>query len=320
MSATRPLLSFVVPVYFEQEVLRDFYARLARVMDGLAGRVDCEAVFVDDGSRDASPAILADLAAADPRVRVIYLSRNFGHQLAITAGLDYARGDAVVTIDSDLQDPPEVVPQFLDAWQAGAKVVLGVRRQRAGESAFKLATAKVFYRLLSRLSDVPLTADSGDFRLIDRQVVEALQKVREVDRYLRGIISWLGFQQARVPYDRDARFAGTTKYPLRKMVRLALDGISSFSDKPLRLASHLGLSVVAVAMAALVWVLTGKLLFPQTVSQGWASVMIVVLFLGGVQLLSIGVLGEYVGRIFRQTKDRPLYLVARTVESPERPS
>jgi dolichol-phosphate mannosyltransferase len=309
----------VIPVYFEQEVLPEFYRRLAVVMDGLQDRVECEAVFVDDGSKDRSPEILAGFAAADPRVRVVYFSRNFGHQLAITAGLDHARGDAVVTIDSDLQDPPEVVSQFVDAWLGGAKVVLGVRRTRAGESAFKLATAKVFYRLLSRLSDVPLTADSGDFRLLDRQVVEALKQVREVDRYLRGIISWVGFQQVQVPYDRDARLAGTTKYPLRKMVRLAFDGISSFSDKPLRMASHVGLGVVGLAVFGLFWVVIGKLLHPQRIDQGWASLMVIILFLGGVQLMSIGLLGEYVGRIFRQTKDRPLYVVARTID-PERPA
>ena len=288
-------------------------------MQCLEAEVRCEAIFIDDGSRDATPTILAEFAAADSRVRVIYFSRNFGHQLAITAGLDHASGDAAVTIDSDLQDPPEVVIEFVKAWQGGAKVVLGTRRKRAGESAFKLATAKLFYRLLSRLSDVPLEEDSGDFRLLDRQVIDALQKVREVDRYLRGIISWLGFEQARVVYDRDARHAGVTKYPLRKMIRLAFDGISSFSDKPLRLASHLGMCVVLVAMLGLIWVVIGKLLHPAEVNQGWASTMIVVLFLGGVQLLSIGVLGEYIGRIFRQTKDRPLYIIARKLGAERRP-
>ncbi|HEX8340782.1 MAG TPA: glycosyltransferase family 2 protein [Tepidisphaeraceae bacterium] len=309
-------VTFVVPVYFEQEILPAFYKRLAAVMDSLAAEVACDVLFVDDGSRDDSPKILAALAEADPRVGVIFLSRNFGHQLAITAGLDHARGDAVVTLDSDLQDPPEVTRDFIAAWRDGAEVVIGTRRSRRGESRFKLLTARVFYRLLSRLSDVPLVEDSGDFRLLDRRVVDALKRVREQDRYLRGIISWLGFRQVRVPYDRDARTAGETKYPLGKMLRLAIDGISSFSDKPLRLAAQLGLIVTVLSVVGAVWIAVGKLLQPQNTIQGWTSVMVVMLFLGGVQLLSVGILGEYVGRIFRQTKDRPLYLVARQLGPP----
>jgi len=305
------LVSLVVPVYCEQRIIGEFYDRAKRAMDSLAPGVRHEILFVNDGSTDETlPALLA-LAERDTAVRVVDLSRNFGHQLAITAGIDHASGAAVVVLDGDLQDPPEVIPEMVRLWREGYHVVYGVRRARKGETAFYRLTAGAFYRLLSRLSDLRIPLDSGDFRLMDRDVVEVLKDLREESRYIRGLVSWVGFRQCPLPYDRDPRFAGETKYGLRRLVRLGLDGISSFSDKPLRVATHLGMLVTVGSLLLMVWIIGGKLLKPDKVIAGWTSVMVVMLFLGGVQLLSIGVMGEYVGRIFRQTKGRPLYVVAR---------
>jgi polyisoprenyl-phosphate glycosyltransferase len=307
----RRSVSFVVPVYHEEAGIAEFHRRLAGVMDGLASEFDCDVVYVDDGSRDRTPLLLAELAEKDPRVSVIYLSRNFGHQLAITAGLDEASGDAVITIDGDLQDPPEVARAFIQLWTEGAEVVIGVRRSRAGEPVWRLAAIRLFYRIITRISDVPMTEDTGDFRLLDRKVVTAVSAMRESNRYLRGMIGWAGFRQERCLYDREPRHAGDTKYPLRKLMRLAVDGISSFSDRPLRLAGQMGILVTMLSVLGVVWIIVSKLLRPEESIQGWASVMVVLLFLGGVQLLTIGILGEYVGRIFRESKGRPLYIVAR---------
>jgi len=312
-----PLISVVVPVYSEQELLAEFYARTKKVLGGLDPTYRHEILFVDDGSTDRSPEILAELARSDSAVRVISFARNFGHQIAITAGLDHARGDVAVIIDSDLQDPPEVIPQMLDKWKEGFKVVYGVRIARDGETGFKRATAKAFYRLLSHLSDTPIPIDSGDFRLIDRKVIDALGEIREQSRYLRGLVSWIGFKQCGVPYHRDSRQAGATKFPLRKMMAFALDGISSFSERPLRLSSHLGFLATAASILAMLFIIVGKLMHPELSVGGWASVMVAVLFLGGVQLVCIGILGEYIGRIFRQAKARPLYIVADRINFTE---
>jgi dolichol-phosphate mannosyltransferase len=300
----------IAPVYCEERVVGEFYTRAKRALEGLGSEFRHEIVFVNDGSTDSSLNELLALAAADPAVRVINLSRNFGHQVAITAGLDHAAGDAVVVLDADLQDPPEVIGEMVRLWREGNQVVYGVRRARRGEGAFKRVTAGAFYRLLSRLSDVPVPVDSGDFRLMDRRVVDVLKELREESRYIRGLVSWVGFRQCALPYDRDPRFAGRTKFSLRRMLVFALDGISSFSDKPLRFSAHLGMLVTVGALLLMLWVIVGRLLNPSSTIQGWASVMVALLFLGGVQLMSIGVLGEYVGRIFRQTKGRPLYVVA----------
>jgi polyisoprenyl-phosphate glycosyltransferase len=270
-------------------------------------------IFVNDGSTDGSLAALLDIARRDPTVRVIDLSRNFGHQLAITAGIDHAAGDAVVVLDADLQDPPEVIGEMVRLWREGNQVVYGVRRARRGESAFKRLTAGAFYRILSRLSDVRVPLDSGDFRLMDRAVVDVLKDLREESRYIRGLVSWVGFRQCPLLYDRDPRFAGKTKFGLGRMFVFGFDGISSFSEKPLRIASHLGMLVTLGSLLAMLWVIAGRLIDPSRSIAGWTSVMVTVLFLGGVQLLSIGLLGEYVGRIFRQAKARPLYVVARRV-------
>jgi dolichol-phosphate mannosyltransferase len=310
MSASPRLVSLVVPVYCEQEVLDEFYRRAKAALVALPPGFAHELVFVNDGSTDRSLAILRGFAERDPCVRIVDLSRNFGHQKAITAGIDHAAGDAVVVIDADLQDPPEVVREMVQAWDDGWKVVYGVRRSRPGESAFKRVTASLFYRLIARLADVRLADDSGDFRLLDRAVVDVLKGMREDSRYVRGLVSWVGFSQRALPYEREVRYAGSTKYPLRKMLRFATDAITSFSERPLRIATGIGTLITIGALALAAWVVVGKLIAPERSVQGWTSVIVAVLFLGGVQLLSIGVLGEYIGRVYRETKDRPLYVVA----------
>jgi dolichol-phosphate mannosyltransferase len=310
MASSPPLLSVVVPIYFEEETIDEFYGRMKHVLVGLEPGLRHELIFVNDGSTDRSLELLRRLNASDAAVRIIDFSRNFGHQIAITAGIDNADGDAVVVIDGDLQDPPEVIAEMVSKWREGYKVVYGVRSRRRGESAFKLLTARLFYRLISSLSDVKLPLDSGDFRLMDRAVVEALKSIREENRYIRGLISWIGFSQFGLPYERDSRYAGETKFNVKKMLRFAFDGITSFSDKPLRLSSKLGMLTTVVSFATMIWLIVSKLLHPEETIQGWTSLLVVVLFLGGVQLISVGVLGEYIGRIYRETKERPLYIVA----------
>ena len=307
----RQLLSVVVPCYNEEAVLHETHRRLGAVLEALAAAegLDYEVVYVDDGSRDRTPLLLQQLQAGDPRVRVVRFSRNFGHQIAVTAGVEHARGDAVVLIDADLQDPPELIHAMVRRWREGVDVAYGVRTDRPGESRFKLATAKAFYRGINRLSETPIPLDTGDFRLMDRKVVEALAAMPERDRFVRGMVSWVGFRQVAVPYRREARFAGESKYPLVKMVRFALDGVTSFSVQPLRVATWAGFAVSALALAGVGYAL-GLRLFTSTWVPGWTAMMIAVLFLGGVQLLSLGVIGEYVGRIYGEAKRRPLYLVA----------
>ncbi|MFW5839082.1 MAG: glycosyltransferase family 2 protein [Planctomycetota bacterium] len=304
-------LSVVVPCYNEQEVLEQTHRRLSEVLAGLEN-LDYEIVYVDDGSVDGTGQILRRLARDDRRVRVVIFSRNFGHQQAVTAGIDHASGDGVVVIDADLQDPPEVILEMVSAWRSGADVAYGVRTERQGDSLFKRATAKGFYRVIHSLSEVRIPPDTGDFRLMDRRVVRALGQMNEQDRYLRGMVSWLGFNQQPVKFKRHARLAGQTKYPLRKMIRFAVDGILSFSQKPLRLATWLGLFAAFAAFAGILWVLVVRLIFNQWVA-GWASILVAILFLGGVQLICMGILGEYVGRIYRESKSRPLYLVKDTL-------
>ena len=306
----RDLVSVVGPVFDEVEGVRAFYDRATAALETIEPRVRHELLFVDDGSTDGSLDVLRELAACDPRVRVLSFSRNFGHQIAITAGIDHAAGDAVVVIDTDLQDPPEVIAAMVNSWRTGNQVVYGIRSSRDGESWFKRSTAKAFYRVINRLSDVELPLDSGDFRLMDRRVVDALCDIREENRYIRGLVSWVGFKQAGVEYERDARHRGATKFSLRRMVRFAADGITSFSERPLRLAMQMGALTTVAGLALGVWIFVSKLLYPANSVPGFASVMLVLLFMGGVQLLSIGVLGEYVGRIYRETKRRPLYVVA----------
>jgi polyisoprenyl-phosphate glycosyltransferase len=305
----RPLVTIVAPVYNEESVIPEFYRRIKRMMKS-DPTVEWRILFVNDGSSDGSLDALRGIAAADPSVAVLALSRNFGHQVAITAGIDAAEGDAVVVIDSDLQDPPEVIPRLVAEWRAGHKVVYGRRTFRAGESGLKLATAKAFYRLINKLSDIKLPLDTGDFRLMDKQVVDVLKSIREENRYLRGLVTWVGFDQIAVPYERDCRYAGATKYTLRKMLRLAGNGITAFSERPLLVATYVGSLITLVTFAIGCWIIVGKLLEPRNTVPGYTSVMAAVLFIGGLQLLSIGILGGYVGRTYRESKRRPLYVVA----------
>jgi dolichol-phosphate mannosyltransferase len=297
------LLSVVAPVYNEEATIEEFYARVCSALDGLR----FELVLVDDGSSDGSAAALERLAETDPRVRVIYLSRNFGHQTALTAGLDHALGNAVVMLDADLQDPPELIPRMLDHWRAGCDVVYAVREQRDGESRFKLATARWFYRLFDKLAQVELQHNSGDFRLLDRRPLDALLSMRERNRFLRGMTVWVGYTQAAVPYCRDPRYAGETKYTIAKMVRFSLDAISSFSHRPLQLATLLGFLISTLAFVAIPVVIVLRIL--GSYLPGFSSITIAVLLLGGIQLIAIGIIGEYVGRIYDEVKGRPLYLV-----------
>lgn len=311
----RPLLSVVAPFYFSTPTIPEFYRRLKAVMAGLEPEYEHELVFVNDGSTDDTLSMLRELAAKDPCVRVVDLSRNFGHQIAITAGMDRTRGEVVVVIDDDLQDPPEVIPGMLEKWREGYKVVYGVRAKRKGESAFKIWSARMFYRFLGMLSDTKIPVDAGDFRLMDRQVVEALASMREEARYVRGMVAWVGFKQYGLPYERDERYAGQTHYPLGRMINLAVNGILSFSTKPMELSTRFGFGVTVGAFIAAVYVIVSKIVNPSTVIQGWASVLIAVLFMGGVQLVSIGVLGAYLGKVFYETKARPLYFVDREYSS-----
>lgn len=309
-SSTLPLLSVVVPVFNESAVLPAFLERASTAFAAIPG-VDYELVFVDDGSRDDSFAQLSARAARDPHVRVVKFSRNFGHQIAITAGVDHARGDCVVVIDADLQDPPEVVGRMVDQWRAGFDVVYGVRETREGESTMKLATAALFYRLLTRLTNIQIPTDVGDFRLMSRRAVNELSRLREKDRFVRGLVSWIGFRQTGVLYNRDKREAGETKYPYRKMIRFALDGITSFSTVPLRLATWMGYTSALLAVLYLVYVLIMRFL-GHTI-EGWATIMVAMLFLGSVQLICLGILGEYLGRVFNEVKPRPMYVVEELV-------
>ncbi len=301
------LLSVVVPCYNEEEVLHTTHRRLVEVLARLED-LDFEVVYVDDGSRDQTPAILRQLQEEDDRVRVLRFSRNFGHQLAVTAGVDHASGDAVVLIDADLQDPPEVILDMVARWREGYHVAYGVRTDRPGESAFKLWTAKAFYRLMNRMSDTVIPLDTGDFRLMDRRVVKALQSMPERDRFVRGMVSWVGFRQIAVPYQRAPRLAGESKYPLYKMLRFALDGIASFSIAPLKLATWMGFAVSGLALLGIVYALFLRL-FTSIWITGWTAIFISVLFMGGIQLISLGIIGEYIGRIYGEVKRRPLYLV-----------
>jgi glycosyltransferase involved in cell wall biosynthesis len=313
MTAEHSLVSIVSPVYQEEEGIEEFHRRLVASMEGIDDDLAFEVVYVNDGSKDRSLDLLEKIAADDDRVRVVDLSRNFGHQVALSAGVDHARGDAVVVIDSDLQDPPEVIPEMIQRWRDGFKVVYGVRTSRAGETRFKLLTSKIYYGLMDRISEVPLPRQAGDFRLLDRKVVDVLDQMPERNRYVRGMVAWVGFPQCAVEYERDARFAGSTNYTLGRMVRLALDGLTSFSDRPLRLATQLGVIVMALSFAVAAWTIVASLFDLGTSSRGWSSLMAVVLLLGGVQLLCIGVLGEYVGRVYRETKGRPLYVVNEVI-------
>lgn len=307
--ASQELHSIVVPMYNEEQVVDLFFERLTAA---LANVPSYEVIVVDDGSTDRTWELL--LAARDriPQLRLVRFSRNFGHQTAITAGIDAARGDTVTVIDADLQDPPELIPDMIARWRDGADVVLAVRTARRGESVFKRATARVFYRLVRRLAAIDVPVDAGDFRLMSRRAVDALVSMRERNRYVRGMVAWVGFRRDVVEYERDPRAAGTTKYPLGKMLRLAMDGIVSFSLRPLQLSGALGALAALLGFGVLVYAVFERLA-GRDVLPGWTSLMVAILFMGGVQLLSLAVLGEYVGRIYEEVKGRPLYVVSERV-------
>jgi len=300
------VFSIIAPVFNESATLPEFYRRVSETMQSLGE--SWELVVIDDGSRDNSAEIMRDLARQDPHVRPVIFARNFGHQLAVTAGLDYSRGQAVVIIDSDLQDPPEVIPDLIAKWREGFEVVYAVRTEREGETWFKLFTASLFYHLIYRITDVDIPRDTGDFRLLDHKVVNVLNQMRERHRFLRGMSVWVGFRQTGVGYKRHARFAGETKYPLKKMIKFASDAITGFSYLPLQIATYIGFISAIISILAIPFVIIIRL----TVSDGFlgqASTLISVLFLGGVQLICLGILGEYLGRLYDEARGRPLYIV-----------
>lgn len=307
----RPVqFSIIAPIYNEKDNLAELHRRVHEVMDSTAE--PWELILVDDGSVDGSTEMIRELAAGDPVVRPLIFARNFGHQLAVTAGLDYARGQAVIIIDADLQDPPEVILDLIARWREGYQVVYAVRAEREGETWFKQFTASLFYRIIYRITDVKIPLDTGDFRLMDRKVVDVLKGMRERHRFLRGMSAWVGFRQVGVPYRRAARFAGATKYPFRKMLRLALNAVTSFSYFPLQVATYMGFISAGVSILAIPVIILLRL-FGAPGAQaffGQASTLVAVLFLGGVQLISLGILGEYIGRIYDEVKGRPLYIVS----------
>lgn len=308
----KPVFSIIAPIFNEHDSLPELHRRVSAVMDGLGE--PWELILVDDGSSDGSTDLIRQLAEQDERVRPVIFARNFGHQIAVTAGLDYARGDAVVIIDADLQDPPEVIPDLVARWREGYEVVYAVRTEREGESWFKLFTASLFYRIIFRITDVKIPMDTGDFRLLDRKVVNVINKMRERHRFLRGMSIWVGFRQTGVPYKRAARFAGETKYPLKKMIKFASDAITGFSYFPLQLATYLGFLAAGLSILAIPIVIAMRMAGSQAF-YGQATTLIAVLFLGGVQLIFLGILGEYIGRIYDEARGRPLYIVREGPES-----
>lgn len=305
-SHARPLISVVAPAYNEEEVLPEFHRRLVGVLTGQ--NYDYEVVYVNDGSHDTTLECLRRLRDEDPNITIVDLSRNFGKEIAMAAGLDYAQGDAVVIIDTDLQDPPELIPELITGWQEGYDVVFAQRMERDGETWFKKATAALFYRLIHHVSRVDIPRDTGDFRLLSRRAVNSLNRLREHHRFMKGLFAWIGYPQKAVPYHRDKRYAGTTKWNYWRLWNFALEGITSFSIAPLKLASYMGLLISVIAFLYAVVIIYKTLVFGEDV-RGYPSLMVVVLLLGGIQLASLGIIGEYLGRMFNETKARPLYLL-----------
>ena len=299
-------ISVIIPVYNEEENIELLFNRLSAVCASLTDSY--ELIFVNDGSRDASIDKIKDLAKKHEQVRFLHLSRNFGHQIAVTAGLDYSRGDAVVIIDADLQDPPELIAEMIAKMEDGYDVVYAKRKQRKGESIFKKWTAKLFYRILSKITNVHIPVDTGDFRVVSRTIVDLLKEMPEQNKFLRGQISWLGFNQTYIEYDRQERHAGETGYPIKKMLRFAMDGITGFSDFPLKIVSFFGFLVSFIAFIVIIYSLISWLVLENTV-QGWTSLMISILFIGGIQMIAIGIIGEYLSRINQNIRNRPLYIV-----------
>lgn len=305
-------VSVVIPMYYEEDVANECYKRLMTIFQKLDD-YEYEFIFVNDGSKDRTLSILEEIARTDKNVKVLSFSRNFGHQCAVTAGIKYVTGDAIVIIDADLQDPPELIPEMLKLWKEGNEVIYGKRKTRKGESVFKLLTAKMFYKTLNSLSDVEIPRDTGDFRLVDRKVIDVINSLPEHNKFLRGLFSWVGFKQVPFEYERKERFAGKTKYPLRKMLRLASDGIISFSSKPLKLVGVIGIFSILISFIVLIYTLISYTCKLNQLSAGWTSIMVAVTFFAGVQLLSLWIMSEYIGRIYDEAKHRPQYIIDRTI-------
>ena len=305
-------ISVVIPMYYEEEVVKECYSKMTEVLQKI-NEYDYELICVDDGSRDKTLRILEQLAVNDEKLKVISFTRNFGHQCAVAAGLKYASGDVVVIIDADLQDPPELIPEMLKLWEQGNEVVYGKRKKREGESAFKLFTAKIFYKTLNALSDVDIPRDTGDFRLVDRKVIDVMNSMPEHNKFLRGLWGWIGFKQVPYEYERKERVAGKTKYPLKKMLKLASDGIIGFSTKPLKIVGLLGIISIFISIAILIYSLISYAYGLDNLTVGWTSIMVTITLFSGVQLFSIWIMSEYIGRIYDESKRRPEYIVEKLI-------
>lgn len=299
--------SIIAPVYNEEGTLHKLYDEITRTMDQTGET--WELILVNDGSRDRSAEIMREMHEKDGRIKTLSFARNFGHQIAVTAGLDHAHGDAVIVIDADLQDPPEVILQMINKWKEGYEVVYGVRSERKGESWFKLFTAKLFYRIIYRITDVNIPLDTGDFRLVDRKVVDTLKTMRERARFIRGMTSWIGFRQTGIEYVREERFAGETHYPFKKMFKLAMNAVTGFSFVPLQAATYLGFIIAGLSALAALAVVYGRLFLESQAFYGQATTLVMVLFMGGIQLITLGIIGEYIGRIYDEVRGRPLYVI-----------
>lgn len=310
-------ISVVVPMYYEEEVAKECYTRLKNVLEKIEN-YNYEIIFVNDGSKDKTLEILKEIAKENKKVKIISFSRNFGHQCAVTAGLRYVTGDAIVIIDADLQDPPELIPEMIKLWEEGNEVIYGKRKSREGESRFKLLTASMFYKTLNALSDVEIPKDTGDFRLVDRKVVEVINSLPEHNKFLRGLFSWVGFKQKAYEYERKERYAGKTKYPLKKMLKLAQDGIFSFSIKPLKIVGAMGILSVLISIMLFVYAVLSYAFDWNNLVPGWTSLMVTMTFIGGMILISLWMIGEYIGRIYDETKRRPEYIIDETINIEEK--
>ena len=309
-------ISVVIPMYYEEEVANECYNRTKKVLNGLEN-YDHEIVFVNDGSKDKTLPILKEIATKDEKAKVISFSRNFGHQAAVTAGLKFVTGDCILIIDSDMQDPPELLVDMLKLWEDGNEVIYAKRKTRKGESKFKLMTAKMFYKILNNLSDVEIPKDTGDFRLVDRKVVDVINSMPEHNKFLRGLFSWVGFKQEPIEYERQERFAGKTKYPLKKMLKLASDGIISFSTKPLKIIGGIGIASIFISFILLIYAISSYIFKWNNLASGWTSLMVAITFFAGVQLVSIWMISEYIARIYDDTKQRPEYIINEKINIKE---
>lgn len=310
-------ISLVIPMYYEEEMAQECYERVVNNLKKLQ-EYEYEIIFVNDGSKDKTLAILEEIAKIDKQVKIISFSRNFGHQCAVTAGLKYVTGDAIIIMDADLQDPPELIPDMLKLWEEGNEVIYGKRRTRKGESKFKLLTAKLFYNTLNALSDVEIPKDTGDFRLVDRKVVEVINELPEHNKFLRGLFSWVGFEQKELEYERKERVEGKTKYPLKKMVKLGLDGIISFSSKPLKIVGGLGFLAIMLSCIILVYAIASFIFKWNNLTAGWTSLMVTVTFFSGTILISLWMIGEYIARIYDEIKGRPQYIIKQKINIEEK--